>query len=178
MQKVDLSFPGLFIFIPKVFQDHRGHFMESFNEIIQQATGYNFVQDNESCSLKNVVRGLHLQTPPKEQGKLVRVVRGKIYDVVVDLRKSSPTYGKIHTEILSEENKYIIWIPPGFAHGFLALEDNTLVQYKITAPYHKESERCILWNDPDLAIPWPIENPILSEKDATGMLFRDFQSPF
>ncbi|MCS6980603.1 MAG: dTDP-4-dehydrorhamnose 3,5-epimerase [Flavobacteriales bacterium] len=178
MQKVNLSFPDLIIFIPRVFKDHRGYFIESFNEIIQKSTGFTFVQDNESCSHKNVLRGLHFQVPPKEQGKLVRVVKGRIFDVVVDLRKSSPTYGKFHAELLSEENRHILWIPPGFAHGFLALENNTLVQYKITAPYHRDSERCILWNDPDLAIPWPIHDPILSEKDSKGILFRNFQSPF
>ncbi|MCX7768345.1 MAG: dTDP-4-dehydrorhamnose 3,5-epimerase [Flavobacteriales bacterium] len=178
MQKVNLSFPDLIIFIPRVFKDHRGYFIESFNEIIQKSTGFTFVQDNESCSHKNVLRGLHFQVPPKEQGKLVRVVKGRIFDVVVDLRKSSPTYGKFHAELLSEENRHILWIPPGFAHGFLALENNTLVQYKITAPYHRDSERCILWNDPDLAIPWPIHDPILSEKDTKGIFFRNFQSPF
>ena len=127
-----------------------------------------FVQDNESMSGKGVLRGLHFQRPPFAQGKLVRVVRGSVLDVAVDLRKNSKTYGKWESSVLSADNKLMMWIPEGFAHGFLVLEDNTIFQYKCTNYYNKESESGIIWNDPDLKINWGIENPVVSEKDLQG----------
>jgi dTDP-4-dehydrorhamnose 3,5-epimerase len=138
----------------------------------------NFVQDNESKSQKNVLRGLHFQKPPFAQGKLVRVIRGAVLDVAVDIRKSSPTFGKWASIELTQDNKWMYWVPPGFAHGFVTLEDNTTFFYKCTNMYNKESEGSILWNDPDLNINWQTDQPILSEKDKTSPLFKDFISPF
>jgi dTDP-4-dehydrorhamnose 3,5-epimerase len=171
---------GLLLFQPRIFRDDRGHFFESYSEKVFQPylKKERFVQDNESLSKKNVVRGLHFQKPPYAQGKLVRVIKGSVIDVVVDIRKSSPTYGKSISVELSEENKSIFWIPTGFAHGFVALEDNTIFSYKCTNFYNTESEDAILWNDPDLAIDWGIANPIVSDKDAIASSFKDFESPF
>jgi dTDP-4-dehydrorhamnose 3,5-epimerase len=171
---------GLLLFQPRIFRDDRGHFFESYSEKVFQPylKEERFVQDNESLSKKNVVRGLHFQKPPYAQGKLVRVIKGSVIDVVVDIRKSSPTYGKSISVELSEENKSIFWIPKGFAHGFVALEDNTIFSYKCTNFYNTESEDAILWNDPDLAIDWGIANPIVSDKDAIASSFKDFESPF
>lgn len=137
-----------------------------------------FVQDNESKSQKSVLRGLHFQVPPHAQGKLVRVIKGAVNDVAVDLRKHSPFYGKWVSQLLSEENKLMLWIPPGFAHGFVVLEDETIFSYKCTAYYHKASERGLRWNDPQLNINWGIQDPLLSEKDKNAPLFIDFNSPF
>ena len=137
-----------------------------------------FVQDNESKSSKGVLRGLHFQKPPYAQGKLVRVVKGSVMDVAVDLRKDSPTYGKWESVVLSEDNKLQFWIPEGFAHGFVTLEDETVFNYKCTNIYNKESEGSLLWNDPDINIDWNIENPILSEKDKVSPLFKNFETPF
>lgn len=172
---------GLISFYPKVFGDDRGFFLESYNEkkyldIIGDS--FNFVQDNFSMSAKGVLRGLHFQIPPFEQGKLVQVTTGKAIDLVVDIRKNSPTYGQ-HIMVLLDSNlKNQLWIPPGFAHGFCALEDNTIFNYKCTNYYSPESERSIFWNDPDLKINWNIENPTISEKDKRAMNFKDFISPF
>jgi dTDP-4-dehydrorhamnose 3,5-epimerase len=137
---------GLLIIQPKVFGDDRGYFFESFrlDKLRENGVDLDFVQDNESLSGKGVVRGLHFQNPPYAQGKLVRVIKGKVLDVAVDIRKNSPTYGEWHSIILSEYNKIIFWIPPGFAHGFHSMEDNTLFQYKCTNYYNKESEGSIL----------------------------------
>ena len=180
MEVVKTSIPDLYILKPQVFKDHRGYFFESYNyqKFTHFDLNYLFVQDNESQSSKDVVRGLHFQKPPFAQGKLVRVIKGSVLDVAVDLRKNSPTYGKWEAVELTEENKWMYWIPPGFAHGFATLEDHTIFSYKCTNVYNKESEGSILWNDPDLNIDWKIENPILSEKDKTGPTLRDFISPF
>lgn len=171
---------GLLILQPKVFEDSRGYFFESFRLDVLQSHGMNldFVQDNESKSDKNVLRGLHFQNPPYEQGKLVRVVKGSVLDVAVDIRENSPTYGQWISQVLSGENKTMIWIPPGFAHGFLTLENNTLFQYKCTAYYNKESEGCIRWNDPSLNIWWNINKPIISDKDQTAPLFSEYKCKF
>lgn len=176
----DCSISGLKIIEPRVFGDNRGYFFESFNkEKFEQFAGpVNFVQDNESLSSTGVIRGLHFQKPPYEQGKLVRVIKGAVMDVVVDIRKNSPTYGEIFCLELSEENKKQLWIPPGFAHGFETLKDNTIFVYKCSGPYNKDSEDHIFWNDPELNIDWKTNNPIISEKDLEEKLFKDLNSPF
>ncbi|MCO5260171.1 MAG: dTDP-4-dehydrorhamnose 3,5-epimerase [Crocinitomicaceae bacterium] len=181
MEIYEAQIKGLFVFQPKKFEDSRGYFFESFNhakfiEAIDRKV--DFVQDNESVSKKNVLRGLHFQTPPNAQGKLVRVVCGAVFDVAVDLRKDSPTYGQWHGEILSEENNKVFWIPEGFAHGFLSLEENTKFLYKCTNYYSPESEQTIVWNDTTLAINWNISGPIISEKDKKGIIFDTYNSPF
>ena len=180
MELVKTSIDGLLIIRPDVFKDERGYFFESYNKERFAKAGLNmdFVQDNESKSDKGVLRGLHFQKPPYAQGKLVRVIKGSVMDVAVDLRKDSPTYGKWESVVLTEENKLQFWIPEGFAHGFVALEDNTIFNYKCTNVYNKESEGSILWNDPDININWNIDNPILSEKDKISPLFKNFESPF
>jgi dTDP-4-dehydrorhamnose 3,5-epimerase len=180
MEIIKTNIPDLYIVKPTVFEDHRGYFFESYNKevFLRHGIDQNFVQDNESKSQKNVLRGLHFQKPPFAQGKLVRVIRGSVLDVAVDIRKSSPTYGKWASIELTQENKWMYWVPPGFAHGFVTLEDNTTFFYKCTNMYNKESEGSILWNDPDLNIDWKISQPILSEKDITAPLFKDFISPF
>ena len=162
---------------PKVFGDERGFFLETF-----QADRYTdlagitlpFVQDNHSRSSKGVLRGLHFQKT-KPQGKLVRVVRGEVYDVAVDIRSGSPTYGQWEAVILSEENKTQFWVPPGFAHGFVVLSDTADFEYKCTDYYDPSDEGSLLWSDPDLNIPWPIDNPKLSEKDANAPLLADLK---
>jgi dTDP-4-dehydrorhamnose 3,5-epimerase len=165
---------GLLIIKPRVFEDSRGYFFESYHQQILQDAGLNetFVQDNQSLSQTGVLRGLHFQAPPYAQGKLVRVITGAVLDVVVDIRKKSPTYGKHFS------NKTSFWIPEGFAHGFATLRDNTIFQYKCTNYYHKPAEGCIRWNDPDLNINWNIKNPTLSDKDKIGTPFKKFISPF
>ncbi|PKP32430.1 MAG: dTDP-4-dehydrorhamnose 3,5-epimerase [Bacteroidetes bacterium HGW-Bacteroidetes-16] len=180
MEIIKTNIPDLYIVKPTVFEDHRGYFFESYNKevFLRHGIDQNFVQDNESKSQKNVLRGLHFQKPPFAQGKLVRVIRGSVLDVAVDIRKSSPTYGKWASIELTQENKWMYWVPPGFAHGFVTLEDNTTFFYKCTNMYNKESEGNILWNDPDLNIDWKISQPILSEKDIIAPLFKDFISPF
>jgi dTDP-4-dehydrorhamnose 3,5-epimerase len=171
---------GLIEIFPKVFGDQRGFFLETFN-----ASRYNdilrniqFVQDNFSSSNKGVLRGLHFQKPPYSQGKLVQVITGSALDVAVDLRKDSDTYGQHVKVILSSEKRNQFWIPEGFAHGFLALEDNTIFSYKCTNYYNPQSEVTILWNDRNLKIDWQIDNPIISPKDKEGVLFKDFDTPF
>jgi dTDP-4-dehydrorhamnose 3,5-epimerase len=180
MKIIETPLKGLYVIEPKVFKDERGYFYESYNQKIFQNAGITdiFVQDNQSLSQKNVVRGLHFQSPPFAQAKLVRVIKGAVLDVVVDIRKNSPTYGKHYAVELTEENFLMLYIPVGFAHGFATLEDNTIFAYKCSNFYNKESEDTILWNDPDLNINWNFKNPILSEKDKNGKLFRDFISPF
>lgn len=172
---------GLLILHPQVFGDERGWFMESFNQQHFEAAlkALNlpiptFVQDNHSCSQKGVLRGLHFQREPYAQGKLVRVVQGKVWDVAVDIRPDSKTYGKWVGVELSAENKTMFWIPEGFAHGFIALEDNTQFLYKTTSYYNKESEGAIIWNDPMLAIEWPldqVDEVVVSEKDKAAATF-------
>jgi dTDP-4-dehydrorhamnose 3,5-epimerase len=166
--------PNVILITPKAFGDERGFFMESYKESEFKANGitFDFKQDNHSKSSKNVLRGLHYQLEPYAQGKLVKVVTGRIFDVAVDIRKGSPTFGNWVSAELSEENKQMLWIPPGFAHGFLSLEDNTNVLYKSTNEYNKESEGGILWNDPEIGIKWPVDKPILSEKDKKYTLLK------
>lgn len=180
MQIIETEIPDLLIIKPQVFEDDRGYFFESYNleKFVNAGIDVNFVQDNESKSMKNVLRGLHFQAPPFAQGKLVRVMRGAVLDVAVDLRKESPTYGKWASIVLTESNKFMYWIPAGMAHGFLTLEDNTVFFYKCTNVYNKPSEGSIRWNDPSLGIKWGIENPILSAKDQTAPLFELFTTPF
>ena len=166
------AIPDVLLIEPKVFGDERGFFFESFNACaFAQATGLDlaFVQDNHSKSAKNVLRGLHYQLPPKAQGKLVRVVHGEVFDVAVDLRRSSKTFGQWVGQILSAQNKQQLWIPPGFAHGFLTLSETAEFLYKTTDYYSPEQERCLLWNDPALGIDWPLDGePILAAKDAAA----------
>lgn len=162
---------------PKVFGDERGFFLETFqSERYAELAGITlpFVQDNHSRSSKGVLRGLHFQKT-KSQGKLVRVVRGEVYDVAVDIRQGSPTYGQWEAVILSEENKTQFWVPPGFAHGFVVLSDTADFEYKCTDYYDPSDEGSLLWNDPDLNLPWPIDNPKLSEKDANAPLLADLK---
>lgn len=159
---------GCLIIEPKIFYDNRGFFLESYQlEKYKQEAGINehFVQDNYSRSSRDVLRGLHFQKL-KPQGKLVRVVKGKVFDVAVDIRKKSPSYGKWVSVVLSESNMKQLWIPPGFAHGFFVLSKFADFEYKCSDYYDPSDEGCILWNDPDLSISWPTENPILSDKDA------------
>jgi dTDP-4-dehydrorhamnose 3,5-epimerase len=169
-----------YIITPNIIGDKRGYFMESFNKKkLENIIGtINFVQDNQSLSSKDVIRGLHFQEPPYAQGKLVRVVKGAVNDVIVDIRKGSLTYGKSLNFLLSEKNFKMLWIPPGFAHGFETLDDETIFAYKVTNYYNKESERTIKWNDPTLSIEWLTETPSISEKDNEGQLFENFTSLF
>ncbi|MCX7655714.1 MAG: dTDP-4-dehydrorhamnose 3,5-epimerase [Treponemataceae bacterium] len=161
---------GLIIIEPRLFADERGFFMEFYraSDFAAAGIGVSFVQDNHSRSCRGTLRGLHFQRAPHAQGKLVRVTRGSLWDVAVDLRPHSSTFGKWYAIELSETNRKMLWIPPGFAHGFLALEDNTELQYKCTAEYHAPSDGGVRWDDPDLAIPWPdLGIPyIISEKDS------------
>lgn len=171
----------LLIIEPKVFGDKRGYFFESFNERIwREELGFvpKFVQDNESMSAKHVLRGIHFQNPPDEQGKLVRVIKGSVLDVAVDLRKNSPTYGMYEKVVLSGENKKQLYVPTGFGHGFLTLEDNTIFSYKCTEYYSPDNEGGILWNDTSLNIDWGIDEPIISDKDKNQQKFSNFASPF
>ncbi|MBK8845165.1 MAG: dTDP-4-dehydrorhamnose 3,5-epimerase [Bacteroidetes bacterium] len=171
---------GLLLLAPRIFEDNRGHFFESYNKLRFMEVGVtdDFVQDNESISQKNVLRGLHFQCPPYAQAKLIRVVQGSVLDVVVDLRNSSPSYGKhISFELTANKVQYL-YIPVGFAHGFLTLEDNTIFQYKCSEYYKKEAESGIVWNDADLAIAWKISNPLLSEKDLDLPLFSKMVKVF
>ena len=172
MKVTPLAIPDVLLIEPKVFGDERGFFFESFNQQrFNEVTGLDlqFVQDNHSKSAKNVLRGLHYQLPPKAQGKLVRVVAGEVFDVAVDIRKNSPTFGQWVGVILSGDNKHQLWIPPGLAHGFLVLSESAEFLYKTTDYYAPELERGIIWNDPELAIEWPIDGvPLLSGKDAVS----------
>ncbi len=173
MKATPLKIPDVVLIEPKVFGDERGYFFESFNQTaFNQAIGYEvqFVQDNHSKSQKGVLRGLHYQLPPKAQGKLVRVVQGEVFDVAVDIRKGSPTFGQWVGEILSAENKRQLWMPEGFAHGFITLSESAEFLYKTTDYYAPEYERCIAWNDPEIGINWPLDQtPVLSDKDQQGV---------
>ena len=172
MKVTPLSIPDVLLLEPTVFGDDRGFFFESFNQKeFKEATGLspNFVQDSHSKSSRGVLRGLHYQLPPSAQGKLVRVIRGAVFDVTVDIRKSSPTFGQWVGVELTEDNNRQIWAPPGFAHGFAVLSENADFLYKTTNYYDPFCERSILWNDVDLRIEWPNMNPILSQKDSRGM---------
>ena len=177
MKVTPTAIPDVLILEPKVFGDERGFFMESFNQrAFDEAVGRHveFVQDNHSRSAKGVLRGLHFQLPPYAQGKLVRVVQGRVFDVAVDVRRSSPTFGQWVGLELSGENRRQLWLPQGMAHGFLVLSDSADFLYKTTDYYAPAHERCIAWNDPDLAIDWQlVGEPLLSAKDAAGQRFKD-----
>ena len=178
MKVLDTPLSGALILEPRVFADPRGFFLESYNEKVFADIGIKekFVQDNHSCSARGVLRGLHYQGQ-KPQAKLVRVVTGEVLDVFLDLRRSSPSFGRWHSAKLSAENKFVAWIPAGFAHGFYVLSENTHVLYKSTEFYFPELERTILWNDPDLKINWGnSEEPQLSGKDRNGVRFRDAET--
>lgn len=184
MKFIQSAIPDLVFIEPQIFEDERGWFIESFNEErfhrelnrLGLQLPSRFVQDNQSFSKKGVVRGLHYQLPPHGQGKLVRVVHGAIYDVAVDIRKNSPTFGQSIGIELNAENKSMFWIPEGFAHGFITLEDDTHVLYKVTNFYAIASERSVHWKDPILNIKWPIRSkPILSNKDELAPYFRDIE---
>ncbi len=171
--------PGILVIEAGAFPDDRGFFMESYNQRNFLDSGFNqeFIQDNLSKSKKGVLRGLHYQINPSPMGKLVSCIRGKIFDVGVDVRKGSKTFGKWFGDILSEENKKMLYFPPGFAHGFLALEDDTLVGYKCTGLYSKENERAIIWNDPAIGVKWPVDEAggkvILSDRDKAHPRLKD-----
>ncbi|NMB80462.1 MAG: dTDP-4-dehydrorhamnose 3,5-epimerase [Ignavibacteria bacterium] len=171
---------GLVLVKPDVFEDPRGYFFESFNQKKYYEGGIDtkFVQDNISKSVKSTVRGLHYQIPPFAQGKLCSVVTGKVLDVAVDIRFGSPTYGKYFACELSEENKFQLWIPPGFAHGFSVLSEVAIFSYKCSEFYSKEYERAIIYNDPDINIDWRVENPIVSEKDLRATSFNRIEKDF
>lgn len=176
MQAIQTPLPGVLIVEPKVWGDARGFFFESFNQRrFEELTGVEktFVQDNHSRSARNVLRGLHYQIR-QPQGKLVRVVAGEVYDVVVDVRRSSPTFGQWFGLHMSAENKKMLWVPEGYAHGFVVLSEHAEFLYKTTDYWAPEHERCIRWNDPDLAIDWQLSGePVLSAKDQAGVAFRD-----
>jgi dTDP-4-dehydrorhamnose 3,5-epimerase len=176
MRATPTAIPDVIVLEPKVFGDDRGFFFESFNQkVFQEATGLDvqFVQDNHSKSIQNVLRGLHYQVQ-HPQGKLVRVVEGEVFDVAVDIRKGSKTYGQWVGEVLSAENKKQIWIPPGFAHGFLTMSYVAEFMYKTTDYYSPQHERVLRWNDPDVGIAWPLNcEPILAAKDAAGSLLAN-----
>ncbi|MGE7825112.1 dTDP-4-dehydrorhamnose 3,5-epimerase [Paenibacillus sp. NPDC093718] len=181
MKSSTLPISGLILIEPKVHGDHRGFFMESYNESLFKQNGitYNFIQDNHSLSAEpGVLRGLHYQLHPKAQTKLIRVLTGAIYDVIVDIRKSSSTFGQWYGVILSEHNHRQLLVPKGFAHGFCTLVPNTQVLYKVDEYYSPENDRGILWNDPALGIDWPTSNPILSDKDQRHPLLKDAEMNF
>jgi dTDP-4-dehydrorhamnose 3,5-epimerase len=184
LTKIPTKLPDIFLLEPKVFNDFRGFFFESYHRMDMEKIGIpdEFVQDNHSCSAKGVIRGLHFQSS-HPQGKLVRVIKGSIYDAVVDIRKGSPAFGKSAGAELSAENRRMIWVPAGFAHGFLSLEDGTEVIYKTTDFYYPEYDAGIRWNDPDLGISWPLEphhipSVIINEKDSRLPLLNEIDSPF
>ena len=166
MQVHQTSIEGLLELIPRVFEDERGHFFETYNKLLFEKLGLpiNFVQDNQSFSIKGVLRGLHFQNDPYAQGKLVRIITGKVLDVAVDIREDSPTFGQYETFLLDAKLGNMAWIPAGFAHGFVALEES-IFSYKCTNTYNKQAESGIVWDDPDININWGITNPLVSEKD-------------
>jgi dTDP-4-dehydrorhamnose 3,5-epimerase len=182
MKITETSIEGLVIIEPRIFNDDRGYFYESYNKAKFKEIGVDadFVQDNQSFSQKGAVRGLHGQADPFAQGKLVRVIAGRVLDVAVDIRKGSPTYGKHVSVELSAENKLLFWVPRGFLHGFAVLEDDTIFTYKVNNYYDKASEIGVVWNDPTLAIDWGInaDEALLSPKDEILPKFADFTSPF
>jgi dTDP-4-dehydrorhamnose 3,5-epimerase len=177
-----LDIPGLILIEPKIWKDDRGYFFESYSRKLFDENGIDadFVQDNQSLSQRGTLRGLHAQSPPFAQGKLVRVIQGKVMDVAVDVRKDSPTYGKHFSVELSGDNQLMFWVPPGFLHGFSTLEDNTIFAYKVSALYSKDSETGVRWDDPDLGIDWglPANEILLSDKDQKLSAFQGFNSPF
>ena len=176
MDRIDTDHPDVFLIKPRIFEDERGFFFESWNARSFAAAGVdaNFVQDNQSRSSKDVLRGMHYQVV-RPQGKLVRVTAGRVYDAVIDLRRSSPRFGQWVAVELSAANRLMLWVPAGFAHGFLALEDGTELLYKCTDYYEPKHERTILWSDPQVGVAWPLEGrpPRLSAKDAEGVLLKE-----
>ena len=180
MEVIKTELEGLSIIRPKVFGDERGYFFESYNQDSYRNAGidYIFLQDNISKSKKGTIRGLHYQVGNKAQGKLCKVIYGKVLDLAVDIRFGSPTFGKYFSSELSEENHTQLWIPPGFAHGFSVLSEEAIFSYKCTELYSKEHERAILFNDPSLNINWKVDNPIISEKDLKAALLKDIQKDF
>jgi len=180
MEIIPTEIPDVCIIKPKIFKDDRGYFLESYSreKLSRAGIDVDFVQDNESKSSKGVLRGLHFQRPPYAQGKLVRVIKGAAFDVAVDLRQHSPWFGRWVGVNLNEQEKNMCWIPPGFAHGFLTLEDETIFAYKCTNIYHPASEGSVLWNDPQLGIQWPVLQPLLSEKDQHAPLMCDLDDLF
>jgi len=177
MKYIQLNLPDVFLIEPEVFGDHRGFFMETFreDEFEKNLSCASFVQDNHSKSGQGILRGLHYQIQ-HPQGKLVRVISGEVFDVAVDLRKSSPFFGKWSGAVLSAENKKMLWVPPGFAHGFYVISREAQFVYKCTDYYAPSHERCIIWNDPSIGIDWPIipgTSPVLSRKDETGLSLKD-----
>ena len=180
MKIIETPIEGLLVLQPNILKDERGYFFESWSKEVFKNIGLelDFVQDNQSLSQKGVLRGLHFQNPPFSQGKLVRVIKGRVLDIAVDIRKESSTYGQHFSIELSGENKKIFWLPAGFAHGFVALEDDTILTYKCTEVYNKESEDLLLWCDNDLKIDWGINNPIISDKDKIAPHFSKFISQF
>ena len=180
MELIPTYIPDVVIVKPDVFRDERGYFLESFHagKFRQIGIETGFVQDNESLSQKGVLRGLHFQREPWAQGKLVRVIQGSVLDIAVDIRRSSPTFGKWVSILLNSENKWLCWIPIGFAHGFVTLENNTIFSYKCTNLYNKASEGSIRWNDPAIGIDWGIKDPSLSEKDAVAPLLNEVETVF
>lgn len=176
-----LAIPDVILVEPKLFKDERGFFAETYkaSEFKENGIDVNFVQDNHSLSNTGVLRGLHFQKNPNAQGKLVRVVTGKIFDVAVDIRKGSPTYGKWVSAVLSDENRAMLWVPAGFAHGVCVLEDNTHLLYKVSGgEYSPQDDRSIMWNDLDIGVEWPIENPELSDKDRHAKQLKDTDNNF
>lgn len=180
MEVIKTEIEGLLLIKPKVFKDARGYFLESYNEAVYRNAGIDlyFVQDNISKSQQGTIRGLHYQVGDDAQGKLCKVLYGKVLDVAVDIRFGSPTFGKYFASELSEENHTQLWIPPGFAHGFSVLSEEVIFSYKCTALYNKESERAILYNDKELNIDWKVVNPIVSEKDMKAKLFKEIDKDF
>ena len=175
-----LSIPDVILVEPSSFSDDRGFFFESFKEsdFFSNGIDKNFVQDNFSHSVNGVIRGLHFQKTPKAQAKLVTVLKGKIFDVAVDIRKNSPTYGKWVSEILSDDTHNLLYVPEGFAHGFCVISDEADVLYKVSNEYSQEHERSIIWNDPKLNIQWPIKKPIISNKDNKLSLLENLDNDF
>lgn len=182
MKFIETPIKDLLIIEPKVWKDDRGYFFESFNQKTFKEAGIDleFVQDNQSFSQKGTLRGLHAQANPSAQGKLVRVIQGRVLDIAVDIRKDSPTYGQHFAMELTGDNFTMFWVPPGFLHGFITLEDQTIFSYKVTGLYDKNAELGVIWNDKDLNIDWKIDESeiILSEKDKVLVNFKDFKSPF
>ncbi len=175
-----LSLPGVLLFIPTVHRDERGHFFESYkcSDFSHFGVREQFLQDNQSDSIYATLRGLHFQKPPKAQAKLVRALHGEIFDVAVDIRKGSPSYGRWVGVRLSSENKKMLYLPVGFAHGFCVISERAEVLYKVSEEYSPQHEGGMLWNDPDLAIEWPIPTPVLSKKDTVYPRLKEIDSPF
>jgi len=180
LNAIESHLDGILLLKPVVFEDHRGFFFECFHKekLAEAGISMEFVQDNLSKSSKGTIRGLHFQQPPFQQGKLCQVISGTVLDVVVDIRRGSPTFGRHYSTLLSEENHHQIWIPPGFAHGFSVLSDIAIFHYKCTGFYNKDSERTLLYNDPQLGIDWKVETGIVSPKDVQGVPLGQLDTQF